>query len=556
MKRQGSGSRSSEGYLIRDKCSNCRRRKIKCDAERPRCGPCSRSKIFEDCEYPEDGPTKTQILEDQISIIEGRIQELETPKALKTTPLPNNPSGSGSRSLTLSSSFCRSLRSGPSGTPSEGVPWVELESLIQNFLLHASQFGFFLNVHRFSQSILNGNGPSPTPILLDVISLCAIHFSNSNWITYEPTYFARALSSAADALSGTHSQNTVLHSIQAAVLLSQYFAHNARFLEAKCRLGAAVSLALGSGLHRIRSLDSSSVRNSTGRTGSGRQLSPPRDVIEEAEHINALWTVLTLDSCWTIADGSPSNIPPDVRIDSPWPLDINSPDFHSQIMLLPDTSFGTVTAFLAGLPDSGSSVSALHAKAAILFEQASRLAARYRSDTLTAPMPRAHAGLNNYALNQFYISFNTVDTLIEAFKLNIPPTRLHPTREILVIQSLAQAATIQLHNPFVGEGDASRLRVLDAAHAIVGCLELMPVNEFVFMNPIMGTLLMATCQVFIAELTRLRRHRHRAFFGQASGEHSIMNAIDMVLAVMSVFAPRCQIMDSQLRAVQQLYQGV
>jgi hypothetical protein len=38
----------------------------------------------------------------------------------------------------------------------------------------------------------------------------------------------------------------------------------------------------------------------------------------------------------------------------------------------------TVTAFLAGQPDNGTSMAALHAKAAILFEQAASLAGRYR----------------------------------------------------------------------------------------------------------------------------------------------------------------------------------
>jgi hypothetical protein len=101
-----------------------------------------------------------------------------------------------------------------------------------------------------------------------------------------------------------------------------------------------------------------------------------------------------MNDCWTTADGSPSNISysvPDARIDTPWPLDIDAVDlqvgplhgrsraitYTSQIQTLPDSSLGTVTTFLANLPDSEVSEAALHAKAAILFEQASRLAAQY-----------------------------------------------------------------------------------------------------------------------------------------------------------------------------------
>jgi hypothetical protein len=57
----------------------------------------------------------------------------------------------------------------------------------------------------------------------------------------------------------------------------------------------------------------------------------PMDATEEAERINAFWTVLTLNNCWTTADGSPSNIAyadPDVGIDTPWPSDINAPHLH------------------------------------------------------------------------------------------------------------------------------------------------------------------------------------------------------------------------------------
>jgi hypothetical protein len=56
--------------------------------------------------------------------------------------------------------------------------------------------------------------------------------------------------------------------------------------------------------------------------------------MEEYERIAALWTVVALDSCWTTADGSPSNISytdPNARIDTPWPLDINAPGFKVSV---------------------------------------------------------------------------------------------------------------------------------------------------------------------------------------------------------------------------------
>ncbi|KAF7374246.1 Fungal-trans domain-containing protein [Mycena sanguinolenta] len=393
--------------------------------------------------------------------------------------------------------------------------------------------------------MLGQSGQRPAAGLLDVVYLWAIHLSGSEeFITDEAGYLSRALRTAAEALSGTHA-NTVIHGIQTEVLLANYFLRNTRFLEGKYHLSAAVSLVISSGLHRIRSGDSAALGGPLGP--AFHSLTPPRDIIDECERINALWTVLTMNNCWTTADGSPSNIlytDSQARIDTPWPLDINALDLN-QKHALPHSSVGTVSNFLANVPDSGLSEAALHAKAAILFEQASRLASQYRPN------------MNNEQLSQFYLSFNSIDSLIEGFKVNIPSVQLHSTREMLVARSLAHVATIQLHNPFVVENEASRLHALGAARAVVADLVRAPVNDYLYVDPIMGTLLMATCQVFVTELGRLKSHRPRTLTSVISQEErSIMDAVDSVLAVMNVFAPGCRLMASQLITMQQLYHAI
>ncbi|KAJ7645226.1 Zn(2)-Cys(6) binuclear cluster domain-containing protein [Mycena polygramma] len=566
MAKEGSSSHPSESSTTKAKaCINCRRRKIKCDGVRPKCGPCSRSMGFQDCEYAEDGLTRTQILEDQIAILEARIDELEKPKELRSTLVLNNPyaeqlrPGSPPATPRRGSSLYLPITSqGSSGlssplslptSPASGLAVVELEALVLNFLNHSSQFGFFLHVNNFREAAMGLGTERPTSVLLDVVNLWAIHLSGSNEFTmYEASYLWRALSTTVDALSGAHEHNTILHTIQAEVLLAHYFLRNTRFLEAKYHVSAAVSLVLSAGLHRLRSADLHTIGGPLGP--AFHALPAPRNAIEENERICAFWTVLTLNNCWTTADGSPSNISytvPDARIDTPWPLDINAPDlqacFDTSTQVLPDSTVGTVTTFLANLPDAGVSESALHAKAAILFEQASRLASQYRPD------------MSRNQLNQFYASFNFIDTLIEGFKISLPAVHAHSTREMLVLNCLVQVATIQLHNPFVVEMDASRRRVLDSARAIVADLEQVSVNDFLFIDPIMGTLLMATCQIFIAELGRFRRHRP-SNASVAAEETALKDAIDTVLAVMNFFAPRCLLMESQLVAMQQLYHGL
>ncbi|KAJ7288124.1 Zn(2)-Cys(6) binuclear cluster domain-containing protein [Mycena rebaudengoi] len=527
-------------------CINCRRRKIKCDGERPKCGQCSRSTSFQDCEFPDDGPTRTQLLEEQISILEARIEELEKPQELRSSFVLHNPYPGQSRSNSLPSLSLQPhselSSSGSSSTlslvtsASEGVPLIELEALTSDFLQHSSQFGFFLNVQRFSEAALGYNLQRPTAVLLDAVHLWAIHLSGSKEYTrHEAGYLHRALRTAVDALSGGH-HNIVLHCIQAEVLLAHYFLRNTRFLEGKYHMSAAVSLVISSGLHRIRSADSST---GTGLLGpSFYALPPPRDGIEEDERINAFWTVLTLNNCWTTADGSPSNISytgTDARIDTPWPSDINV--FNNQS--LPDLNMGTVTTFLSNLPDNGTSVCALHAKAAILFEQASRLASHYRPN------------MTPEQINEFNILFNSMESLIEGFKLGLPEVQ---NREMLLVHALAHVATIQLHNPFAVENPVSRIRELTAADAVVADLGKVDVNSFVFIDPIMGTLWMATCQVFVTELIRSRSQRPLNT-PVPHDEQGFINAIETVLAVMNVFSPNCRLMDSQLNAMRQMYQN-
>ncbi|KAJ7878827.1 hypothetical protein B0H14DRAFT_2269993, partial [Mycena olivaceomarginata] len=372
-------------------CENCR---FKYDGERPKCDQCSRSLIFHDCEYAEDGPTRTQVLQ-------GRIRFL---------------AGASVRSS------CPSLR----------ITFIKffffpLWQSINNFLHHSSQFGFFLNINNFREAIMGQSGQRPAAVLIDVVHLWAIHLSGSDEFTaHEARYISLALRAAVDAVTR---EDNYLHRIQGKLLLAHFFLKNGRILEGNYHLGAAVSLTAASGQCRIRSAEP------LGHSTGFRKRPPPRDAMEECERISGLWAVLTLHACFTTADGCPGRISytaPASRIDTPWPLDV-----------LPASNFGTVATFLANAPDDGVSLAALHAKAAILFEEASRFSI------------------------SFYDSFKSLDTLIERFKHRLPEVNC---REMLVIHSLAHVAAIQLHNLFVLTSPPSRARALYSARAIVTAL--------------------------------------------------------------------------------------
>jgi hypothetical protein len=75
---------------------------------------------------------------------------------------------------------------------------------------------------------------------------------------------------------------------------------------------SAVSLALSSGLHMIRSANiPSSV------------LPPSQDAIEEGERIHACWAVIILDRSWAAVLGEQAHLEYQQQIDTPWPLEVD-----------------------------------------------------------------------------------------------------------------------------------------------------------------------------------------------------------------------------------------
>ena len=63
-------------------CVLTRHSSQKCDGQKPICGPCLAHPRDDDCEYT-DGPgrSRTKVLEDTVSRLEARLQELEHPES-------------------------------------------------------------------------------------------------------------------------------------------------------------------------------------------------------------------------------------------------------------------------------------------------------------------------------------------------------------------------------------------------------------------------------------------------------------------------------------------
>lgn len=204
---------------------------------------------------------------------------------------------------------------------------------IDTFIPHAQVFGFFLHIATFRHSALLafplGHPSRPTPGLLNAVHLLGVHFSQpESQQGQEAALLVKALQHVATDLLGAH-PNKVMQTLQAQVLLAYYFFRTASILEAKVHTAAAVSLALGCGLHRIRSSNLTAPSTIAIIQDQPYSLPPPANGLEEAERINAFWSVLMLHKFVTVSLENPSNVcgtleAPGMQIDTPWPIDLDT----------------------------------------------------------------------------------------------------------------------------------------------------------------------------------------------------------------------------------------
>jgi hypothetical protein len=137
----------------------------------------------------------------------------------------------------------------------------------------------------------------------------------------------KALQSVAAELT----PHSFLHTIQAEVLLSYYFFRTGHFLEARAHTATAVALALGGGLHQIRSLNPDvPVMEITEDNDQAEEihLRASADAVEEGERINGFWAVFMLQKNLSVALESPARVcgvfeAGGMQIDTPWPLEMS-----------------------------------------------------------------------------------------------------------------------------------------------------------------------------------------------------------------------------------------
>lgn len=91
-------------------------------------------------------------------------------------------------------------------------------------------------------------------------------------------------------------------------------------------------------------------------------------------------------------------------------------------------------------------------------------------------------------LSRFSAAFSSLDELIETVQQALPTVDVQevPTRRLKLVHTLVQVASMQLHNPFVGENDVSRAKCLAAARSVVRLLDSGRFQQYTFVDPILG----------------------------------------------------------------------
>ncbi|KAK7443727.1 hypothetical protein VKT23_015509 [Stygiomarasmius scandens] len=340
----------------------------------------------------------------------------------------------------------------------------------------------------------------PIQPLLNTIYLWGAHLSDTTYLPATMNVFlSRALQSVSLSLchhdSKDHPQKTV-QTIQAEVLLANYFICNARLLEGRYHLSTASSLALSCGLHKSGS--------ETARQGSIAGLGDSITIasgVEREETIHAMWTVLALNNIWMAVDSLPSNIAyttDGVKVDTPWPVDFETIGNQSNTTF---TGSNTIQNFLMGTQDGATSYRALYAKCSILFEQATMVGIRYKEGDIllyTAWIKDSHKSFHLGQSAELQRSFLALDALTSRFISSLPPIEtvrnqtdslVHSTRDLLCIHTLAYSARMRLYLPFAYSDEISYNQAMQCARSIIEAIHLIDLdtnNQADYVDPILG----------------------------------------------------------------------
>ncbi|KAF5386848.1 hypothetical protein D9615_001984 [Tricholomella constricta] len=504
-----------------------RKRKLKCDGNRPVCHQCSKMNRGHTCEYDDkQQKSRTQQLKEQLSQLESRLQELESSSSsssssssgapsppfhfdfetygfddaqiaspsnyplfnfasVSTTPSPPpSDSGSAKQSIPFQDGELFGLHSDNSapsstpnsvlGEPSHQDPRISLpprakQYLLDVFMTHRHQCWFYANMDRFLDC--SQNQSEPHPALINAMYLLACHFAHTPlYSEMEPAFFVQAQHEINAALD---SSDRLTDIVQASSLLAVYLYMNNRVMEGYRHTFSAIRLAVGLGLHQIRT--PTAMPGAYPPQAPPIPISPPRDDTELNDRIFAFWQVFMVDRCWSVAHGLPLALPDkdtaQCRILTPWPSTGESSNWQSSGLLQPP-----LQTLFEGLDFSEGPepfFPALKAKAAALYE----LTARSRNSA-----------------NRTDWSYSFAEAALQCFSSTIPTLRYD--RDYFMVQTLVYASFIHLQRHVLFDG-----RALKAGHSIVRLICQLTDADWQHLDPIISVCWLTAAEMFTRAVT-------------------------------------------------------
>ncbi|KAJ7605108.1 hypothetical protein DFH06DRAFT_1348851 [Mycena polygramma] len=515
-------------------CTNCRRRKIKCNGARPLCDQCRlrppRSK--EPCQYPRpDGPvlhegSASQML-DTIHALRTRIEELESIHAPDPSRIYlNQPYASGSqgpRTPDIPDLGGLNLTHGRlSPMDMQEPPSHLIAALVDVFLERFANSGyFFLPSAPFRASALLplpfGHQHRPSRSLLSAVYLWGSVLSHiSPNAPYTPEAFLVCVveNIPQDMCRLSGNPQLIVETIQAEILLSFYYLHVADSFLGRYHASAASSIALGAEFHLVRSPQYPTAYPSFAVNAS---LPPSRNAAQEAVRIDAFWAVNIINNYWAAANSSPSPIPSTISVDSPWPS-------SSQ-------GGSTIVKFLNGNDEHGSSPVALLTKASILLERIIAFLAR----TSGPPDP---------------VSLASLDRRLHTFQAALPP--LPGPQTLVLTHGLVDLAIVRLHAPYTRSSETARNKCLSAAaRVVVGVGAVNILDGARNTDPMFGPIYAGVASVYMNEITALAHHsggRSPRAQAQARELETRLGSLMSAMASLAAYSPLIERCFVDLRA--------
>ncbi|KAF7314554.1 Zn(2)-C6 fungal-type domain-containing protein [Mycena kentingensis (nom. inval.)] len=395
-------------------CLNCRHLKIRCDGVQPACNNCVRVPKDDPCIYNTPRSSRRSSPNTDSACCSPLVDLAHltaSPSALQDFSLPGYFTPESYTcdiySEAYSDSSCSDFESQEPNTETVAL-------LLQHFLPQSEQLGFFLHIDRFRTAALTppvilpglesfNHLFRPTESLLFAVYLWGAHLAGTHdpLHTLKDHFLTRAIQSiSTDICLLTRDTTHAVQTIQAHVLLANYFLANAQVMAARVQASAAATLATGYNLHRLGMSRADSDPEIVGFQGMGMMgtactgndgpghLRLSQDAIEEGEWIRAFWAVIGLQTSLRLVEesvnnGSPASASPCMQtstdimqslereINTPWPMHMYA--YEMQLGRESSREEPVVAKLLSSDNASSDSVAA-HAQAGVLFSLASRLA--------------------------------------------------------------------------------------------------------------------------------------------------------------------------------------